>query len=317
MSAIAEIEIVRDGGDRLGEGPCWHAGERALYWVDALAPAIHRLDATGALATWPMPRMIGSFVFQRRGGLIGALEDGFCAIDLADGSVTRLVDPEPGRSDNLLNDGKCDRRGRYWCGSRHRELARPTGALHRLDPDLSVRRMDEGFIVSNGIAFSPDDRVMYFADSRAETVWAYDFDLDAGLIANRRVFFSTREVEGRPDGATVDAEGFYWCTLVHGGTIARIDPRGRIERLIEMPVKHVTMCTFGGPNLDILYVTSAASMVPEPQRPATLHAGALFAVHGLGVRGLPQPMFGNVPSLPEGGSSDAELRPGEGAAMSP
>jgi sugar lactone lactonase YvrE len=151
--------------------------------------------------------------------------------------------------------------------------------------------MDEGFIVSNGIAWSPDDRIMYFADSRAETVFAYDFNLDAGEILNRRVFFSTLDIEGRCDGATVDSEGFYWCALVHGGKIARVDPKGRFDRFIEMPVKHPTMCTFGGPDLDILYVTSAASMIPEAERASVPHAGALFAIRDLGAKGIPEPHF--------------------------
>jgi L-arabinonolactonase len=226
-----------------------------------------------------MPRLIGSFVFRKGGGLIGALKNGFCAIDLASGAVHEIVDPEPDRPGNMLNDGKCDRRGRYWCGSRDGALSAPTGRLFRLDPDLSCRAMDEGFIVSNGIAWSPDDRTMYFADSRAETVFAYDFDADEGAIRNRRVFFSTRDIEGRCDGATVDAEGFYWCALVHGGAIARIDPKGRLET------------ASAGPALDVLYVTSAASMLPDVERAAQPLAGALFAIHGLGAKGLPEPLF--------------------------
>jgi sugar lactone lactonase YvrE len=279
-------------GNLLGEAPMWNVAEQALYWVDATRPAIHRLDDGGEVTTWPMPRIIGSFVFRRNGGLVGALKNGFCAIDLATGTVEAIIDPEPARPDNILNDGKCDRRGRYWCGSRDAALKDPVGALHRLDPNFSCRMMDEGFIVSNGIAWSPDDRTMYFADSRAETVWAYDFDLDDGAIRNRRVFFSTREIEGRCDGATVDSEGFYWCALVHGGAVARLDPKGRLDRLIPMPVKHVTMCSFGGEKLDVLYVTSAASMVPEAERAAQPLAGALFAIHGIGARGLAEPLFG-------------------------
>ena len=286
-----EISVVVAAGNLLGECPCWNIAEDALYWVDATRPAVHRLDAAGVVATWPMPGLIGSFGFRRGGGLVGALPGGFATIDLDAGTVTRIVDPEPERPSNVLNDGKCDRRGRFWCGSRDGDLKEPRGALYRLDPDGAVARMDDGFIVSNGIAFSPDDRTMYFADSRAETVWAYDFDLDAGAISNRRPFFSTREMTGRPDGATVDAEGFYWCALVHGGAIARIDPEGRLDRLIPMPIMHPTMCAFGGPSLDVLYITSAASMVPKDERAATKLAGALFAIRGLGVSGLPEPLF--------------------------
>jgi sugar lactone lactonase YvrE len=226
--------------------------------------------------------------FGKGAAVVGALKNGFCSIDLEAGTAETIVDPEPDRPDNILNDGKCDRRGRYWCGSRDGALTNPVGALHRLDPDLSCRRMDDGFIVSNGIAWSPDDRTMYFADSRGETVWAYDFDLEEGAIRNRRVFFSTHDIEGRCDGATVDAEGFYWCALVHGGAVARFDPKGRMDRRIALPVKHPTMCSFGGDGLDTLFVTSAASMVPEAERKGQPLAGALFAIRGLGVKGLPE-----------------------------
>ena len=288
---MVEVSIVRDVGNRLGEAPMWNAEEQALYWVDALEPAIYRLDAVGQISSWPMPRIIGSFAFRKGGGLVGALKNGFCTIDLRAGTVQTIIDPEPDRPDNVLNDGKCDRRGRYWCGSRDGALKDPAGALHRLDPDFSCHRMDQGFIVSNGIAWSPDDRTMYFADTRAETVFAYDFDIDDGAISNRRVFFSTRDFEGRCDGATVDADGFYWCALVHGGAIARWDPTGRLDRLIPLPVRQPTMCTFGGRDLDVLFVTSAAALVPAEQRASQPHAGALFALHGLGVKGLEEPCF--------------------------
>jgi L-arabinonolactonase len=288
---MAEIEIVREMKNVLGEAPMWHVAERALYWIDALKPAMHRLDVAGEIASWPLPRPIGSFVFRRAGGLVGALQNGFHGIDLDTGKVEAIVDPEPDRPGNLLNDGKCDRRGRYWCGSRDASLTHPTGALYRLDADLSCHRMDEGFIVSNGIAWSPDDRTMYFADSRAATVYAYDFDIDDGAIRNRRVFVSTREIGGRPDGATVDQQGYYWCALVHGGAIGRFDPKGRLDRKIELPVKQPTMCTFGGDDLDILYVTSSVALVPEAKRAGQPLAGALFAIRELGVKGLPEPLF--------------------------
>ncbi|WP_460450032.1 SMP-30/gluconolactonase/LRE family protein [Alsobacter sp. SYSU BS001988] len=282
-----DIEVVRAEPDILGECPCWRPQEQALYWIDAFAPAVRRLGPDGRVTSWPMPRVIGSFGFRRSGGLVAALQDGFALLDLEAGTARTLVDPEPHRPDNVLNDGKCDRAGRFWCGSRDATLTAPTGSLYRLDPDGSASRMDTGFIVSNGLAFSPDDRTLYFADSRAETVFAYDFDLGEGRISNRRTFFSTRDIEGRCDGATVDSDGFYWCALVHGGRIARIDPTGRIDRLIELPVRHPTMCAFGGPALDVLYVTSSAMMAP----PGAALAGALFAIHGLGAKGLPEPAF--------------------------
>ena len=213
----------------------WNGPEQALYWIDALAPAIHRLGADGELSTWPMPCPIGSFVFRRSGGLIGALKGGFCAIDLMRVAVDRILDPEPDRPETTLNDGKCDRRGRYWCGSRDGALAKPTGRLFRLDPDLRCRTMDEGFIVSNGIAWSPDDRTMYFADSRAETVWPTISMLDDGEI--RIVGCSSRRGTSRAAATArrstpTASTGVPSCMAA---AVARIDPTGRLDRLIAMP----------------------------------------------------------------------------------
>jgi L-arabinonolactonase len=292
LAAQIEIEVVRDIPNVLGECPLWHAVEKALYWVDTRNPAIHRLNSNGAFEVWPMPARLGSLVFRRGGGLIAGMQNGFCAVDLTTGRIEHLVDPEPEYPANRLNDGKCDRRGRYWCGTLDSFQAEPTGSLYRLDTDFSCHKMDTGFITPNGTAFSPDDRKMYFGDSRGETVWVYDFDLDDGVIANRRVFISTRELPGRVDGATIDADGCYWTAMVHDWSVVRWDPKGRMDRRIKLPVRHPTMCGFGGVNLDILYVTTASNMMLKEERRAQPLAGCLFAIHGLGVCGVPEPLFG-------------------------
>jgi sugar lactone lactonase YvrE len=151
--------------------------------------------------------------------------------------------------------------------------------------------MDTGFIVSNGMAFSPDDKTLVFGDSSGETVWKYDLDLDAGEIHNKRVFLSTQGFPWRVDGATFDADGYYWCALVGDSSIARFDPLGRLDRLVRLPVTHPTMCNFGGPNLDVLYVTSARALLTDAQLPQQPLAGALFAIHGLNARGVAEPLF--------------------------
>ncbi|WP_217654043.1 SMP-30/gluconolactonase/LRE family protein [Variovorax sp. OV329] len=279
----------------MGESPLWDPRDQVLYWVDAYAGAIQRLDATGGLARWPLPGPIGSLVLREAGGLVGAMEGGFFFVDLgAPGEPARLqaiCDPAGEVPGTLLNDGKCDPRGRYWCGSRDRSLTHPIGRLYRLGAEGKCSTMDEGFIVSNGIAFSPEGKTLYLADSRQHTVFAYDFDLDSGAIRNRRVFVTTHAVGGRPDGATVDSQGYYWCALVHGGAIARFAPDGRLDRRVELPVRHPTMCSFGGPGLDVLYVTSANAMLADDERASQPLAGALFAIEGLGVRGLAEPRF--------------------------
>lgn len=289
---MPEISVACRTANRLGEGPMWHVAERALYWIDGLAPALHRLDPSGRHDSWPMPNLIGSFVFRRQGGFIAALETGFTRVDLVAGRVEPIVNPEAGwRSGNILNDGKCDRMGRYWCGSRAADLVSPTAALFRLDPDGRCHRMDDGFAVSNGIAWSPDDRTLYFADTPTGTIFAYDFDLQSGSIRHRRIFASTAGLVGQPDGATVDADGCYWCALFGGGAVVRFDPKGRLVSTIPLPVKNPTMCAFGGDHLDTLFVTSARALMSATELEAQPLAGSVFAVTGLGVCGLAEVPF--------------------------
>ena len=294
---MTTVSIACDHVDLLGEAPQWHAGEQRLYWVDAFAPAIRSLDpASGVLASYPMSADIGSFVFTTDGHVIGGMRGGFHRIDLTTGAAGPIANPVARDPRLMLNDGKCDRHGRYWCASVHSDFIGAEAEIFRLDPDLSVHVMDRGFIVGNGIAFSPDDRRMYFADSRNETVWVYDFDIETGAIANRRVFFSTRDIDGRVDGATCDRDGNYWCALVHGGAVACISPEGRMIERIAVTAKHPTMVAFGGADLDVLYVTSATSLLLPEESAAWPHAGKLFRIDGLGARGISEPRFGEITS---------------------
>lgn len=294
---MIHVHVVHQQPDILGEGPQWNGPQQRLYWVDAFAPAIRRLDpSTGQVETFEMPYDIGSFVFGEEGDLIAGTRTGFLAVrlDAKTGRAlcTTLADPLARDRRLMLNDGKCDRRGRYWCASVHSDFIGRQAELFRLTPDHVATCMDGDFIVGNGIAFSPDDRRMYLADSRDETVWVYDFDIERGELSNKRVFFSTAGIEGRVDGATCDAEGNYWCALIHGAAVACISPEGRLVRRIELPVRHPTMVTFGGEKLDQLYVTSASCMLAPHERSLWPHAGCLFRIDGLQVRGVPEPHFG-------------------------
>ena len=214
---MAEVGCVVACENELGELPVWNASEGALYWVDAFAPAIYRYDpASGVTGRFDAPNVITSLAFREAGGLAATMMSGYYFVDLDRMTFDLIASPQESHPDLLYNDGKCDRRGRYWCGTmnRVRTSMDPIGQLWRLDADLSTHRMDTGFIVSNGIAWSPDDRTFYFADTRAETVFAYDFDIDDGAISNRRVFFSTKDMPGRVDGAAVDSA---WLLLVCNG----------------------------------------------------------------------------------------------------
>ncbi|HEX2727006.1 MAG TPA: SMP-30/gluconolactonase/LRE family protein [Beijerinckiaceae bacterium] len=274
----------------LGESPIWSSAESVLYWVDIHKPSILRADlAEGSVTEWPLPENVGSIGF-RPDGLVASLRLGFALFDTATGAVKRLAQPLAGRHNIRFNDGRVDRAGRFWAGTVHEKRERGTAALYRLDPDGSCREMATGFTVSNGISWSPDNRTMYFADSQDRAVYAFDFDLADGAIANRRLFARFSEGEGIPDGATVDVDGAYWVAHFDGGKITRYAPDGRVDRTIPMPVPRPTSCAFGGPGLKTLYVTSASFGLSPEQRASAPLSGSVFALD-VGTQGLPEPVF--------------------------
>jgi len=167
----------------------------------------------------------------------------------------------------------------------------PNGALYRLDPDLSLTVLETGIICSNGPCWSPDGRTFYFTDTWSEEISAYDYDIETGTPSNKRSFASFKNGGGAPDGATVDEEGCVWSAAVYAGELRRFTPDGVLDQVIEMPVLKVTSVMFGGPDLDVLYVTSMAKP-PLPRFPEDgPMGGSLFAIHGLGVRGVPERRF--------------------------
>jgi L-arabinonolactonase len=291
---VIEIKCLVEAKDILGEGVIWNVNEQALYWCDNLKSNIQRYDpATGKHRVWPMPEEVGSFVFRKKGGLCAAMKSGFAFIDDLDNlEVSYIIDPEPNSPQTRMNDGKCDRRGRFWCGSMDANLKDPLAALYKLEPNLTCHKMDDGIICSNGMAWSPDDKTMYFADTRAESVFAYDYDINDGTISNKRIFISTADMPGRTDGATVDVEGNYWFAHIHGSKILKYDPAGNILQAIDVPVIQPTMCTFGGKGLDVLYVTSATKFMQPGEDKIQPLAGSLFAIYGLGAQGIAEPLFG-------------------------
>ncbi|HYM03607.1 MAG TPA: SMP-30/gluconolactonase/LRE family protein [Stellaceae bacterium] len=286
------VEIHRIGAtkDRLGEGPLWDVGEQALYWVDSLGAVLHRHHpASGAYRAWQLPGAIGSLALRERGGAVLALETGLHFFDFDSGEATPIVDPEAGEPRTRFNDGKVDRQGRFLAGTMGREIRdQALGALYRLNPDLSLETLEREVIVSNGPCFSPDGKTFYFADSPRRAIFAFDYD--GGPLRNKHMLIDTAALKTAPDGATVDAEGFIWSALVLSGRIGRFAPDGRLDRVVELPVSFPTSVMFGGASLDIAFITSisgplAGRTPPEPE------AGGLFAIHGLGVRGLPEPRF--------------------------
>lgn len=292
-----KIELVWDAKNELGEGPLWDVQEQVLYWIDSKGPTVNRYDPrNGSVQTWMMPSDIGSMALRERGGAIVALRDGIFAFDFSTGKTELMVAVEPDNPRTRLNDGKVDRRGRFFVGGMDEEETGRMAGLYRFDPDHSLTKLDGGIVCSNMPCWSPDDKTFYFAETW-EDIFAYDYDIETGAISNKRSIVDLRDNPGGSDGATVDEEGFIWNAQVITGKLIRYAPDGRIDRSIDFPVKNLTSTMFGGPKLDTLYVTSMRRIVhplngkfSRPSAPEPL-AGALWRVTGLGVRGLPEPRY--------------------------
>ena len=289
------MRIRRIGAQRctLGEGPLWDVAEQALYYVDVRAKRIHRLDpASGHTDTWETPSQVGSMALRKGGGALLALEDGFYTYDF-DSGVATLLAKAPGEGEaTIMNDGKVDAGGRFIAGGCVRSLTdtTPCAALHRLDPDGRVTRLDKDILVSNGPCWSPDGRTFYFTESMSRTVFAYDYDPATGAVSNKRVFVVTTDLGGVPDGATVDSQGRYWVAMCMGGRIVCYLPDGTVDRVIEVPCSWPSSVMFGGPKLDQLYVTSIDPAVLN--RPSSDADGGLYVIEDLDATGLPEPRFG-------------------------
>ncbi|WP_375288480.1 SMP-30/gluconolactonase/LRE family protein [Sphingomonas sp.] len=280
--------IVPRGGqrDQLGEGTLWSAREGALYWTDILAPALNRLVlATGEVTRWPMPEPLGWVAEREGGGFIAGFRSGFAELDLEPLTIRPFLSPEPELPGNRMNDGKADAAGAIWCGTMDMAEDQDSGALYRLAPDRSLARADGGYRVPNGPAFSADGRWLYHSDTARRTVFRFA-RLDEARLGEREVFIRIGEDDGYPDGMTVDGEGHLWIAHWGGSRVSRFSPDGTLDRAIALPAKQCTNVAFCGEALDVLYVSSAATGLPDSE-----HDGALFRVEA-GVTGLAPHLFG-------------------------
>jgi len=283
------IEKIDGVKNKLGEGPVWDVAEKALYWIDGAAPALYRLDPKrNDIKSWKMPKQIGSFALREKGGAVLALSDGFYLFDFASGDAKPVGDPvaKPGTT---FNDGKTDARGRFIAGTLDAKFAKPLGSVFSLDSSLKCSTLEPAIGCTNGPCFSPDNRTFYCADSVSRTISAYDYDLAAGTVSNKRVFAAIKGLGGVPDGATVDAEGHLWSAIAGGGKIVCFNPDASIARTVEVPVPIITSVMFGGDNLDVMYATSIGEKILDMEPGAD--GGSLFAIKGLGVKGKPEPRF--------------------------
>jgi sugar lactone lactonase YvrE len=293
VGTAPSVDCAVRGTALIGESPVWSVAEGALYWVDMPGRLIHRrIEGATHVDTWPTRSDIGALAICKAGGLIAALEDGLYHLDPDRGSTDKVVDPTGGDTAVQFNDGKCDRFGRFWAGTMDRVEQQPLGALYRLDPDGRSTRVLDSIITSNGLGWSPDNRTMYHTDSWTYRISAYDFDPGTGDLADGRVFIQDDpNGDGLPDGLTVDAEGGVWSAKWDGWRVVRYAPDGSIDTVVPMPVARPTSCTFGGPNLDRLYITTARYELTAGELVDQPLAGSVFVLEP-SVGGLPDPCYG-------------------------
>ncbi|MEM6430968.1 MAG: SMP-30/gluconolactonase/LRE family protein [Deinococcota bacterium] len=284
-----ELVSVYPANDSLGEGPVWNSDEQALYWLDILNFRLQRWQPdTNDYQAWTLPCEIGSYAFcETAGKVLVALKTGFHFLELKTGELAAITDPEEGMTDNRFNDGKCDRVGRFWAGTMGSGDA-PTGALYRLDADLTCSTQRRNVGISNGLGWSPDSKVMYYTDSPLNKILAFDYDVETGSLSNERVFADIHK--GVPDGLTVDSEGNVWSAAWNGWRVHKFSPDGTLVDEIELPTACPTSCTFGGPDLDELFITTARVILTEDELEQQPQAGYVFKVK-TDVKGLLEPKF--------------------------
>ncbi len=286
---IERAAIERVG---LGESALWDARTQAFYFLDVWGKKVLRYDpATDKTTTWTLPGVLNAMGLGQDSRLLLAMTDTFRTLDVDTGDIADLAGPAFEIEGATVNDGAVDQHGRFVFGVSHAgiEDPKPVGGLYALDLAHGFVQLDGGVHHSNGHCFSPDGKTLYCADSFLHDIYAYDYDLETGQVANKRVLANTEDLGGKPDGAAVDADGILWSTLWGAGKVCGFRPDGALERTIDMPARLVASCAWGGPELDRLYVVTI-----DPSQfglPSEETGGYTYFIDGLGTRGVPEPVF--------------------------
>lgn len=276
-------QIVFNQAMQVGECPLWHPEEAALYWVDIGGKAIHRHHpASGAHQSWEMPSEPAT-IARTAGGLIVALRCGFSKLDTSTGTLTQIAAAPYDTSTTRFNDGRCDAAGRFWVGTIYEPRDKQNAEMYCLERGAVRLVWSGGTTVSNGLAFSPDNRTLYHADTTSHVIRRHDFDLASGHVGQPQLFkqFSTDKTNnygGRPDGAAIDSEGAYWCAMFEGGRVLRLSQGGEILSEITLPLRCPTMIAFGGDELRTLYITSASHNRSEAELAQYPASGCVLSV---------------------------------------
>jgi sugar lactone lactonase YvrE len=288
----ASLEPVLEARAALGEGPVWDDRTETLLWVDIHRHEVHRFDpAAGVDGSIILDDPVGSVALREDGGLIGAVGMSLGEIDEDRAAFRPWHTVHDG---DRVNDGACDPRGRYLVGTLTEPLVPRRSALFSLEPGGRIRRLLSDVTLSNGLSWSADGQTLYYIDTFLERVDAFDYDLETGDLdaRSRRVVVDLREAEGRPDGMAIDAAGNLWVAMARGRSVRCYDAQGRLQHLVPVPAPVVTSCTFGGPDLADLYITTGQWPASPQELTGWPHAGAVFRLAGTGTRGFPSHRFG-------------------------
>ncbi len=279
-------DVVLEAGADLAEGPVW-TGD-SLWWVDIEAGLVHHTDPDGGDdEVIDAGEPVGAVIPRVGGGAVLGVRDGIVFWD-AEGREERRIPIEADDDESRMNDAKCDPAGRLFTGTMTHDHRR--SALYRVDPDGAVTTVLTGLGISNGLGWSRDGARLYFIDTPTLRVDVMTYDVATGAVGERSLLVRVGDGEGFPDGMTVDAEGCLWVAFWDGGCLRRYDPEGALLRTVELPVDRVTSCTFGGPDLDRLFVTTASTGLDAAQRAAQPLAGSILVVDP-GCRGMPVNRF--------------------------
>jgi len=279
------LQNVLTARARLGEGPCWNADEQRLYWVDIYNHRVHQFyPATGEHQFFDVGDVVGCLAPAGSNRLLMALRTQLAWLDTQSGAVRAIATVEHAHPETRFNDGKCDAAGRFWFGSVSSQADQ--ACLYRYAADGSLKTMETGLTISNGLGWSPDNQTFYLTDSYRRRIYAYDFDLETGELGDRRVLIDLTGEVFEPDGLVIDQTGCIWSAMWNGWCIIRFDPDGKEMMRVQMPVQRPTSCTFGGENLSTLYITTAAIGLSEAEIEKSFYSGDVFALQ-TNVTGLP------------------------------
>ena len=280
----------------LGESPVWDIAQQLICWVDILKGEVYQYSLVNKIHTViAVNQMVGAVGLCTNGNFIAALQNGFGFIDRLNHQVTMINDPEADLPGNRFNEGKCAPDGRFWAGTLALEETPQAGSVYCLQPDLTVIKKIEGVTVSNGMAWSLDHSVFYYIDTPTLEIAAFEYDTTSGAIASRKTIIRTAEEDGFPDGMTIDNEGMLWIAFWGGWKVARWNPHtGKKILEIRLPVSRVSSCTFGGPHLQDLFITTAAKDLTAEELKNQPLAGSLFVIKKCGFTGVPTFHFRNI-----------------------